>query len=80
MSYFEEVVLPSVGLSLKASYSIPESLIILQCSRSHLYVLNHREQIRITPDKRVYRMEFERYFSERLPTPNTRKSRKKNTP
>ena len=76
MSYFERVVLPSAGLPMKVSYNLTESLKILDCSRSHLFKLNHLGHITITQHKRIYCKDFEQYFSKRLPDPINKKSKK----
>lgn len=76
MSYFEEVVLPSVNLPKKATYNIPEALIILDCSRSHLYKLNYLGHITITRDKKIYYKEFEKYFEHVCELPSASKNKK----
>jgi len=69
MSYFDEVVLPSVGLSKKPTYNIPEALIILDCSRPTLLKMHHLGHITITRDKKIYYKEFEKYFEQQYTIP-----------
>ncbi len=75
MSYFDEVVLPSVGLKKKATYNIPEALIILDCSRPTLLKMHHLGRITITRDKKIYYQEFVNYFNEKynIPIPSLNK-------
>ena len=75
MSYFDEVVLPSVGLPKKPTYTIPEALIILDCGRTKLFKLHHLGRITITRDKKIYYQEFVNYFNKKysLPIPSLNK-------
>ena len=65
MKYFEEVVLPSVGLPLKPSYNLKESCEILCCRYESLTLLAKKGLIRITLGKRVYSGELARFFSNK---------------
>ena len=62
-NYFKETVLPSVKLPYKGSYSIPEACIIMGCSRTKLWRMDRRGEIRIAPNKKVYCREFENLFN-----------------
>lgn len=62
-NYFKEVVLPSVGLPYKGSYSLPESCRILGCSRTKLWQMGIKEELVIAPNKKVYCRDFENYFN-----------------
>lgn len=62
-NYFKDMILPSVGLPYKASYSLPEAAKILDCSKVTLWRMSRREEITITPNKKVYRREFELMFN-----------------
>lgn len=64
MSFFREVVLPSVELPNKPTYSIPEALLLLGCSRSTFYRKIAKGHLTLSPDKRIYRQEFENYFGK----------------
>ena len=79
MSHFSEVVLPSTGLPEKVSYNLTESLVILGCSRSYLFKLNHLGHLTITPHKRIYYKDFEQYFSKSFTPPMNKKSQKKSS-
>ncbi|HID29437.1 MAG TPA: DNA-binding protein [Desulfobacterales bacterium] len=67
MSYFQDVVLPSVGLTAKSSYNIKEVSQILDCCRSTVYRMAQRGQIIITPNKRVYHAELVKFFHNGTP-------------
>jgi len=69
MSYFDEVVLPSVNLPKKTTYNIPEALIILDCTRPTLLRMHHLGHITITRDKKIYYKEFEKYFEQKYNPP-----------
>ena len=73
-NYFKETVLPSVELPYKASYSIPESVKILGCSKVTLWRMNRRGQITIAPNKRVYCRDFEVYFNRSILIPSDMKA------
>jgi len=60
--YFYSVVLPSVQLPPKATYSIKETMKILDCSKSTFYKKVGLGEITITKDKRVYAKNLEDYF------------------
>jgi hypothetical protein len=62
-NYFKDVVLPSVNLPYKGSYSIPEACIIMGCSRTKLWQMGRKGDITIAPNKKVYRREFEVLFN-----------------
>lgn len=62
MPYFEEVVLPSVGLPLKPSYNLREGCDILCCQYSQLAKLVDKGLIKITSQKRIYATEFKKFF------------------
>lgn len=62
-NYFKDVVLPSVGLPYKPTYSIKETIKILDCSRNTFYKKVGRGEITVTKDKRVYAKELENYFN-----------------
>lgn len=64
MSFLRKVVLPSVEVAEKSSYSIPESLSILGCSRSTFYRKVARGELTLSKDKRIYIMDLENYFGE----------------
>jgi len=62
-NYFKEVVLPSVKLPYKGSYTIPEACNIMGCSRTKLWMMDRRGEITIAPNKKVYCREFECLFN-----------------
>lgn len=64
MSFLRKVVLPSVEVPEKSSYSIPESLSILGCSRSTFYRKIARGELTLSRDKRIYIVDLENYFRE----------------
>jgi len=62
MSFFQAIVLPSVELPNKPTYTIKETLTIIGCSRTTLYRKIHRGELTLTPDKRIYKQDLENYF------------------
>ena len=60
--YLYSVVLPSVSMPRKATYSIVETMKILDCSRRTFYKKVGMGEITVTKDKRVYAKELENYF------------------
>jgi len=64
-NYFKETILPSVQLPYKGSYSIPEACTIMGCSRTTLWRMDRKEEIRIAPNKKVYCREFENIFNSK---------------
>lgn len=67
MSFLRKVVLPSVSLPEKSSYSIPEVALLLGCSRSTLYRKVARGDLTLSRDKRIYIVDLENYFGECTP-------------
>lgn len=65
MSYFQEVVLPSVNLPYKPTYNITEVCTILDCHYSTLASYVQKDLIKITFNRRVYATELERFFELR---------------
>ena len=62
-NYFKEVVLPSVELPYKGSYTIPEACNIMGCSRTQLWIMNRKGVIVIAPNKKVYCRDLEVFFN-----------------
>ncbi len=67
--YFDDMVLPSVGLPVKGSYNIVESCKILCISRITLRRWISKKVIRVVEHsgmntKRIYLEEFRKYFSQ----------------
>jgi hypothetical protein len=62
-NYFKEVVLPSVRLPYKGSYTIPEACNIMGCSRTKLWQMSRKGVIIIAPNKKIYCREFENLFN-----------------
>jgi hypothetical protein len=62
MSFFKNIVLPSVELPKKGTYTIQETLVILDCSRTSLYRKVKRGDLTLTPDKRIYLQDLINYF------------------
>lgn len=62
MSYFQDVVLPSVGLPYKPTYNLTEVCKILDCHYSTLASYVQKGLIKITKTRRVYAAELERFF------------------
>lgn len=65
MSYFEEIILPSVNLPLKASYNVMEAAQILDCNKRTLRSMCDRGEIFVTKHRRVFAKEFMRFFSKK---------------
>lgn len=61
--YFKNVVLPSVDMPYKPTYSIAEAMKIFDCKRDAFYRKVGLGMITVTKDKRIYVKEFENYFS-----------------
>lgn len=72
-SYFEDVVLPSVGLPLKNSYNMREACKILDCHYCTLASLAQKDLIKITAQKKIYAQEFANFFA-RNHVPKTKKT------
>jgi len=62
-NYFKEVVLPSVKLPYKGSYTLTEACIIMGCSRTKIWQMNRKGELRVAPNKKVYCREFEGLFN-----------------
>ena len=62
--YFKDVVLPSVGMTEKGSYTIPEACNILGCSRTKLWRMSLRGELLIAPNKRIYLRELQNYYNQ----------------
>jgi excisionase family DNA binding protein len=68
-SYFLKRVLPSVGMTDKASYNLSETAIILGVSKTTLFRMIRQEKIKAvnsgpSGSRKVYRQEFIDYFQE----------------
>ena len=62
--YFKDIVLPSVGVPAKPSYSLAETQRILDCSQTTVWKMAKRGVINVSPRKRVYYKDLEIYFEE----------------
>lgn len=62
-NYFKEVILPSVNLPYKGSYTLPEARNIMGCSRTKLWQMARKGVLVIAPNKKVYCREFENIFN-----------------
>lgn len=65
MSYFEEVILPSVGIPKKISYNISEAARILDCNKRTLRSMAERGEIFVTKHRRVFAKEFIIFFGKK---------------
>lgn len=65
MSYFEEIVLPSVGLPMKGSYNAGEAAVILGCTTRTLRDMANRGEIYVTFSRKVYAREFIIFFAKK---------------
>ena len=61
--YWKEIVLPSVKLPDKATYNFTEVTILLDCSKMTLWRKIKKGEINYTIDKRFYREDLIRRFS-----------------
>ena len=63
MSYFQSIVLPSVGLPFKDSYNLTELCKIMGCNYSSIPTLQKRG-LKIALNKRVYASELISFFEK----------------
>jgi len=61
-SYFENTILPSVGIPKKGTYNLTEVATILGVHRTTVRRYTHQGRITISPAKKVYRRELIRFF------------------
>jgi hypothetical protein len=73
MSYFKEIVLPSVGVSYKPTYNVTEGCKICNCHYSTFMGYVKKGLIEIMPTGRIYAKSFELLFEQRhIPKPKKR--------
>jgi hypothetical protein len=65
MSYFQSVVLPSVGVPYKPTYNISEGCKICDCHYSTFMAMAEKGLIEIKPTKRIYAKAFEALFERK---------------
>jgi hypothetical protein len=64
MSYFQDIVLPSVNLPYKPTYNITEVCKILDCHYSTVASYVQKGSLKITLNRRIYAQELDRFFEQ----------------
>lgn len=62
IQYFEETVLPSVGIPSKGTYNLTEVSTILGVHRNTIRRYHKQGKIKISPTRKVYRKELIQFF------------------
>lgn len=62
-NYFEEIILPSVGIKKKGTYNLSEVSEILGVHRSTIRRYNKSGRLAISPSRKVYHYELIKFFA-----------------